>query len=546
MSWVAASATGDPLAPVAERLGDEPALRLLQELVSIAPTNLEDLANDRFEKPNYRRAAEAIVRWARRFGLATRVFDALTAEEAGEFHGVPRPNVIVDLDRGASETVLILAHFDVVPVPVEQRARWKSPPHTLTLRPDGRLYGRGSSDDLGSGVTASLLAMRRLGESDRLQRNVRLLACCDEETGGAGGIEALRHHDAPLGPSDPERFVRGDVALIPDGSPHTTIGSSGLAFLEAARRLPAGVADAARFGGTLVRLHDLASTWGSASRSPDWPNGGAPAPTITGRATLTRFHLETEPSAASSRLRLRGVHAETDAGNLIPRAVTLALEGEGADADKLREQFAAGVAEPFHVEVAGSTALEVPEAAVAIQVVGVAMHAGYPHRGHNPVPVALELIGRAVRDGRLEDSRVRAATYTVDLRLPPEMDLDEATRLAFADVARRAGPDAGHYELEAPPARCRPGYSLAPGHPAAVKLERIVKVELGEGGLFGEYGGTDASSLQGVLTSKGAPLPALVFGSMDPPANIHDVDESAEPRLIGAVARTIERFVLEP
>ncbi len=177
--------SGDPVGPsVVERLGDEPALRLLQELVSIAPTNLEDLPAGRFEKPHYPRAAEAIARWARRFGLSTRIFDPLIEGTGEGLHGVPRPNVIIDLDRGAPETVLILAHFDVVPVPTEQRSRWKTPPHTLTLRPDGRLAARGANDDLGSGVTASLLALRRLNDGDRSRRNVRLLACCDEETGG--------------------------------------------------------------------------------------------------------------------------------------------------------------------------------------------------------------------------------------------------------------------------------------------------------------------------------------------------------------------------
>ena len=37
-------------------LGDPRALPLLQELVSIAPTNLEDIPGDRYEKPNYPRA----------------------------------------------------------------------------------------------------------------------------------------------------------------------------------------------------------------------------------------------------------------------------------------------------------------------------------------------------------------------------------------------------------------------------------------------------------------------------------------------------------
>ena len=214
--------------PPKEPFGDRRTLDLLRELVSIAPTNLEDLAGDRFEKPNYRRAADAIVRTARAYGLETRVYDPLVhGDPKGELRGIPRPNVIVDLRRGAAETVLILAHYDVVPVPAEQLARWKSPPHTLTQRADGRLYGRGSNDDLGSGVATSLLALRRLADAGDAPRNVRLIVACDEETGGEGGIEALRAHDTALPPRDPERFLTSDVALIPDGSPETTAARAG-------------------------------------------------------------------------------------------------------------------------------------------------------------------------------------------------------------------------------------------------------------------------------------------------------------------------------
>jgi acetylornithine deacetylase/succinyl-diaminopimelate desuccinylase-like protein len=432
-----------------------------------------------------------------------------------------------------------------VPVPVEQRSRWKSPPHTLTQRPDGRLYGRGSADDLGSGITATLLAMRRLGESDRLQRNVRLLACCDEETGGTGGIEAMREHDAKLSPTSPERIVRGDVALIPDGSPHTTVGSSGVAFLEGS--LPRGtpVREAIRYGTTLVGLHELARTWKSAFSSPDWPDRGAPEPLITGRASLTKLDLTGEAEGSGSAARLLAVHAESDAANQIARTVTIVLGGPAEAIARARATLEKGVRAPFALEAGGPTSLTVPPAAVALQVVGVAAHGGYPHRGHNPVPPTLELLASAVDAGSIATGPLRSATYTVDLRLPPEMELDDGTRQALADVRRRAGASAAAAQLVAPPSRCRPGYALAAGDPTAARLERIVRAELGEAGTFGEYGGTDASSLRGLVTPAGAPLPALVFGSMDVAANIHDVDESVDPRLIGGVARTIERFVLE-
>ncbi len=532
-----------PDASAAERLGDPASLALLQELVAIAPTNLEDLASGRFEKPNYARAADAIVRAARRAGLATRLYEPVVAHGDPKFSGIARPNVIVDLDRGAPATVLVLAHYDVVPVPAEQRARWHSPPHALTLRPDGRLYGRGANDDLGSGVVASLLAMGRLAEAKRLACNVRLLACCDEETGGSGGIDALLEHDAELPEGSAERFVRGDLALIPDGSPHTTVGSSGIAFLEASRRGPGKLSDAVRAGEVLVGLHEVARRWRSRFASPDWPDRGAPEPVLTGRATVTK--LDVELASANGGPALRAVHAESDAANQIAQAVTLLFTGPPEAIRALRPRLQAKVVPPFQLREGGTSALDVPKGAVLWQVVGLAAHGGYPHRGHNPVPATLELLRFAVAEGLLPDAPLGRARYTVDVRLIPEMELEAGTEEILGEVRRRAGPDAPFLEVVAPPARCRAGYALPEGLAVAERLERIVRAELGEAGTFGEYGGTDASSLRGLRTPSGAPLPALVFGSMDPPSNIHDVDESVDPAKLAGVARTLERFVLE-
>lgn len=536
-----------PVSEAAQVLGDDAALRMLQELVAIAPTNFENLGLGRFDKSNYSRAADAIVRWARSFGLATRIYDPLVhAPDPRPFRGIPRPNVIVDLDRGADETVLVLAHYDVIPVPDEQRARWKSPPHTLTLRSDGRLYGRGASDDLGSGITSTLLAMRRLGEEEELRRNVRLLACCDEETGGEGGIEALRAHDELLGPGDPDRFVTGDVALIPDGSPHVTVGSCGLSFLESSFEGRVPLETALAYGETLVGLNALASTWNSVCPSPDWPDGGAPSPVIQGRATVTRFDAEADASSSTSTVRLVAAHAETEASNLIARAVTLVFEGPEPERAGLPAKLARALPSPFTLEPAGTTSLQLPPKATALQLVGKSGHAGYPHRAHNPVPAALALLREAVRQGLLDPVAETGARFTVDLRLTPEMELDRGVEPALRAVRTWAAVHAPTAVIESPASHARPGYMVAPDHPAVRKLAAITRETLDTDQVYGEYGGTDASSLRGLSTRSGAPLPALVFGSMDVAAQIHDVDESADPRLIAAVARTIERFVREP
>ncbi|MCI4337421.1 MAG: M20/M25/M40 family metallo-hydrolase [Thermoplasmata archaeon] len=203
----------------AAALGDPEALQLLAELVALAPTNLEDPTSGRYEKPHYGAAIARIERAAREWGLTTRRFDP-TLDVPGHppLPGGRRPNLIVDLDVGATERVLILAHYDVVPIPAEQLTRWKSPPHTLSWR-DGRLFGRGANDDLGSGVIGSLLALKRLTSGPAPPRNVRLLVCCDEETGGAGGIEPMKEHDQALPEGDPHRFLLGTSRSFPMGVP---------------------------------------------------------------------------------------------------------------------------------------------------------------------------------------------------------------------------------------------------------------------------------------------------------------------------------------
>ncbi|HTP53937.1 MAG TPA: M20/M25/M40 family metallo-hydrolase [Thermoplasmata archaeon] len=526
-------------------LGDPRALPLLQELVAIAPTNLEDLPGERFEKPNYARAADAIVRAARSFGLATRVYDPLiSGAHPEEFRGIPRPNVVVDLDVGARSTVLILAHYDVVPVPAEQRARWKSPPHTLTLRADGRLYGRGANDDLGSGVVASLIALAHLADAKELPTNVRLLACCDEETGGEGGIESLRAHDATLAAGDPGRFLTADVALIPDGSPETTAGSSGVAFLEASFGGRVPLSEAVAYGEALVGLHELARSWRSAFASPDWPDRGAPDPVITGRASVTKFDVG--GVAPGEKMRLVAAHAETDAANQIARAVTLAFDGPPAALSDLAGRLAPLVPAPFRLEPAGATSLAVPKGSVALQLIGEAAHGGYPHRGHNPVPAALDLLRGAAERGIVDPRSTGSAMFTVDLRLPPEMELADGLRAALDRVGQWTSAHSLSARIEAPPARCRPGYALPVDHPAVTKLDRILRATLGAHGVRGEYGGTDASALRGLSTPSGAPLPAVVFGSMDDAAHIHDAEESVDPRKLAGVIAALERFVREP
>ena len=84
-----------------------------------------------------------------------------------------------DLGEGSDEDALaIMAHLDVVP----EGDGWKYPPYGAVIE-NGRMYGRGTSDDKGPAV-AALYAMKAVKDAGiPLRRKVRLILGCDEESG---------------------------------------------------------------------------------------------------------------------------------------------------------------------------------------------------------------------------------------------------------------------------------------------------------------------------------------------------------------------------
>lgn len=88
-------------------------------------------------------------------------------------------NYAGEIDLNDKETRLaILGHLDVVP----EGEGWSVPPYEMT-RKDGKVYGRGTSDDKGPVVSAlyALKAIKDLGIE--LSYNARLIAGTSEETG---------------------------------------------------------------------------------------------------------------------------------------------------------------------------------------------------------------------------------------------------------------------------------------------------------------------------------------------------------------------------
>jgi succinyl-diaminopimelate desuccinylase len=76
------------------------------------------------------------------------------------------------------EIVGVLAHLDVVPA----GNNWDTNPYVATIK-DGKIYGRGTSDDKGA-IVSSMLALKIIKELDMpLTKRVRLIMGCKEETG---------------------------------------------------------------------------------------------------------------------------------------------------------------------------------------------------------------------------------------------------------------------------------------------------------------------------------------------------------------------------
>jgi succinyl-diaminopimelate desuccinylase len=169
-------------------------LEFLRTLVAI-DTNVN-------EAKNYSQCAAAIAKQARSLGFSPKIHHA----EAPD--GKPRPNVLINMDSGAEKTLLINAHFDIVPA----GDGWKTDPFELVVEGE-RAFGRGTSDDKG-GIAATLYSI----SESKPKVNLQLAYTCDEEIGGHWGLGDLVR----------KKLIYSDAALIVDGSPAATVASSGV------------------------------------------------------------------------------------------------------------------------------------------------------------------------------------------------------------------------------------------------------------------------------------------------------------------------------
>lgn len=125
------------------------------------------------------------------FGKA--VYDALdfflkTAGDMG-FKTINYDNYIGEVDFGEGEEEIgVLCHLDVVPAGDE--SKWNYPPFSAT-EVDGKIYGRGATDDKGPAIVC-LHCMKALKDEGYIpNKKIRLILGCNEET----GWKCIEHFD---------------------------------------------------------------------------------------------------------------------------------------------------------------------------------------------------------------------------------------------------------------------------------------------------------------------------------------------------------------
>lgn len=235
---------------------------------------IPSVSTDPAHAPDIGRAAGFLAERLRAIG-----FDEVVVHPAPE-----RPIVTAQwCGAGDAPTILVYGHYDVQPPdPLEQ---WVSPPFEATER-DGRLYGRGLSDDKGPLMVALSAMEALLATSGRLPCNVRLLIEGSEEVGSAGLEDFVVDH--------PD-LVAADFLLSADGAmwradlPSVTIAGRGMCALNvtvvgAAKDLHSG-----RYGGGVPNAAQVLVELVAGLHDP-----------ATGRVTVPGFYDGVaEPDAAT-------------------------------------------------------------------------------------------------------------------------------------------------------------------------------------------------------------------------------------------------------
>lgn len=150
------------------------------------------------------------------------------------------------LGQPNAPTIIVYGHYDVQPP--DPLDRWMTPAFEPTVR-DGRLYGRGVSDDKGPMLIPIQVAEAFFRTNDALPVNVRFLYEGEEEVGSGALDTFIREHGD---------LLQADFVLSADGAmwradvPSITVASRGMAGVELRVRAANRDLHSGRYGGAVA------------------------------------------------------------------------------------------------------------------------------------------------------------------------------------------------------------------------------------------------------------------------------------------------------
>ncbi len=167
---------------------------------------------------------------------------------AVELHETARHPIVIARNehRADKKTCLIYGHYDVQPVdPVEL---WDSPPFEPEIR-DGRIWGRGSTDNKGQMLAHILGVEETLQEEGELPVNLIFLFEGEEEIGSPNLVPFLEKHKDDLAC---DVIAVSDTGMVARGVPTMGYGLRGITCCEVTLRGPAGDLHSGVYGGAVA------------------------------------------------------------------------------------------------------------------------------------------------------------------------------------------------------------------------------------------------------------------------------------------------------
>jgi acetylornithine deacetylase/succinyl-diaminopimelate desuccinylase-like protein len=214
----------------------------LGELIEFA--RIPSVSTDPEHREDMARAAEWVAAQLRKSGsMDVRIFPTVGHAVAyGEWLGAPN-----------GPTLLVYGHYDVQPPdPLEG---WLSDPFDPVVR-EGRLYGRGVSDNKGPMLIPLKVAQAFFATRGALPLNVKFIFEGEEEVGSRNLEQFLSANRRML---HADAVLSADGAMWRDDEPSVTVGSRGVAGLEFALKGASRSLHSGRYGGSIPNaLHALA------------------------------------------------------------------------------------------------------------------------------------------------------------------------------------------------------------------------------------------------------------------------------------------------